>query len=429
MVQKVSKIWFEGEFIPWDEARVHLLTHSLHYGLGAFEGIRAYRRADGRTSIFRLDAHIQRLLDTCRLCLIEPRFRSEEIQQACVELLRQNDMTEAYLRPLVFIAEGAMGIYVPNNPIHTAIVAWKWGAYLGDDALRLGIRAKISSWQRHHVNVSLAKGKIMGQYTNSVLAKREAKLGGYDEAILLDTQGYVSEGSGENLFVVKRGCLITPPLSGSILAGITRETILTLAREEGIPVREERITRDELYLSDEAFFTGTAAEVTPIREVDNRAIGAGKPGPVTLQLQQRYFDIVREADDSHPEWHTFLHALASPWPSRACPAPRRHRPPRCPPAPLGPPRSPRPLPLALAGKSAPGAASTPGGSPSRWGCPMARPGASTTTVPPGCWRPTRPPARPSGSGSFSKTTRSTPPAARSTLAAIALRSRSPPAGA
>jgi branched-chain amino acid aminotransferase len=306
MVQKVKKIWFDGELVEWEEARVHVLTHSLHYGLGAFEGIRAYRRADGRTSIFRLDAHLQRLLDTCRLCMIEPRFSSEELQQACVALLKENGMTEAYLRPIVFVGEGAMGIHVPNNPIRSVIVAWSWGAYLGEEALTKGIRAKISSWQRHHINVSLAKGKIMGQYTNSVLAKREAKLGGYDEAILLDTQGYASEGTGENLFLVKRGCLVTPPLSSSILAGITRETILTLAREEGIPVREDRITRDELYLADEAFFTGTAAEVTPIREVDDRRIGAGAPGPITLRLQRRYFDIVREADDTHPEWHTFL---------------------------------------------------------------------------------------------------------------------------
>jgi branched-chain amino acid aminotransferase len=240
--------------------------------------------------------------------MIEPRFSAEQIQHACADLLRQNGMAEAYLRPIVFVGEGAMGIYVPNNPIQTAIITWTWGAYLGEDALRQGIRAKISSWQRHHINVSLAKGKIMGQYTNSVLAKREAKLGGYDEAILMDTQGYASEGTGENLFIVKRGCLITPPLSSSILAGITRETILTLAREEGVPVREERITRDELYLADEAFFTGTAAEVTPIREIDNRPIGTGKPGPITLRLQRRYFDIVREADESHPEWHTFLSA-------------------------------------------------------------------------------------------------------------------------
>jgi branched-chain amino acid aminotransferase len=308
MVEKVTKIWFEGDLVDWEEARVHVLTHSLHYGLGAFEGIRAYRRADGRTSIFRLDAHIQRLLDTCRLCMIEPRFTSEQLQQACVALLKANNMTEAYLRPIVFVGEGAMGIYVPNNPIQSVIVAWSWGAYLGTDALTRGIRAKISSWQRHHINVSLAKGKIMGQYTNSVLAKREAKLGGYEEAILLDTQGYASEGTGENLFLVKRGCLVTPPLSSSILAGITRDTILTLAREEGIPVREDRITRDELYLADEAFFTGTAAEVTPIREVDDRRIGAGAPGPITLRLQRRYFDIVREADETHPEWHTFLSA-------------------------------------------------------------------------------------------------------------------------
>jgi branched-chain amino acid aminotransferase len=213
-------------------------------------------------------------------------------------------MDEAYLRPVIYVGEGAMGVYAPNNPVRAFIVAYKWGAYLGHDALEGGIRAKISSWQRHHINVSLAKAKMMGQYTNSVLAKGEAKLGGYDEAILLDTQGFVSEGSGENLFLVKKGRLYTPPLSSSILAGITRDTILTLAREEGIPVFEDRITRDELYLADEVFFTGTAAEVTPIREVDDRTVGDGKMGPVTKRLQARYFDVVKGSDNHHPEWLT-----------------------------------------------------------------------------------------------------------------------------
>jgi branched-chain amino acid aminotransferase len=221
-----------------------------------------------------------------------------------VDLLRQNKLDEAYLRPMIYVGDGAMGVYAPDNPIRAFIVGYRWGAYLGAEALTSGIRVKISSWQRHHIAVSLAKAKTMGQYTNSVLAKAEAKHGGYDEAVLLDTQGYVSEGSGENIFIVKKGRLVTPPLSGSILAGITRDTVLTLAREEGIPAVEDRITRDELYLADEVFFTGTAAEVTPVREVDDRAIGDGKVGPVTKRLQARYFDVVKGSDTHHPEWHT-----------------------------------------------------------------------------------------------------------------------------
>ena len=306
MVDKVKKIWMEGELVDWDDAKVHVLTHSLHYGLGAFEGIRAYKRADGRTSIFRLDAHVERLLDTCKLCLMEPKFSFEQLKLAHVELLKANGMAEAYLRPMIYVGEGDMGIYVPNNPIRHVVIAWKWGAYLGAEALKSGIRAKISSWQRHHINVSLAKGKMTGQYTNSVLAKREAKLGGYDEAILLDTQGYVSEGSGENIFIVKNKRLVTPPLSSSILAGITRDSVIKLAKEEGIEVSEERITRDQLWLADEVFFTGTAAEITPVREVDDRKIGDGKAGSITLRLQKRYFDVVKGSDESHPEWHTYL---------------------------------------------------------------------------------------------------------------------------
>jgi branched-chain amino acid aminotransferase len=304
MVEKVAKIWMDGELVNWDDAKVHVLTHSLHYGLGAFEGIRAYRRVDGATTIFRLREHIDRLLDTCRLCNLKCRFSHEDLCRASVELLRQNKLDEAYLRPMVYVGEGAMGVYAHDNPIRAFIVAWRWGAYLGSDALSAGIRVKISSWARHHIAVSLAKAKTMGQYTNSVLAKSEAKLAGYDEAVLLDTQGYVSEGSGENIFIVKKGRLLTPPLSSSILAGITRDTVLTLAREEGIVVQEDRITRDELYLADEVFFTGTAAEVTPVREVDDRAVGDGKVGTITKRLQARYFDVVKGSDTHHPEWHT-----------------------------------------------------------------------------------------------------------------------------
>jgi branched-chain amino acid aminotransferase len=304
MVDKVQKVWMDGELVNWDDANVHLLTHSLHYGVGAFEGVRAYQRANGSVEIFRLNEHIDRLFDTCKLALCMPKFTREQVKQACIDTLRANNMTEGYLRPLVFIGDGAMGIYAPNNPIRTAVVAWKWGAYLGDEALKSGIRCKVSSFARHHINVSLAKAKMMGQYTNSVLAKREAKFGGYDEAIMLDVNGFVSEGSGENIFVVKRGVLHTPDLSSSILEGITRDAIITLAREEGIAVNECRITREQLWLADEVFFTGTAAEVTPVREVDNRAIGDGMVGPVTARLQKRFFGIVKGADPSHPEWLT-----------------------------------------------------------------------------------------------------------------------------
>lgn len=304
MVDKVKKIWLEGELVDWDDAKVHILTHTLHYGLGSFEGIRAYKRTDGTTTIFRLKEHVQRLFDSCKLIMIEPRFSFDQVSAACVDIVRENRMDEAYIRPVIYVGDGAMGVYAPDNPIRTTVIAWRWGPYLGEKAVEQGIRTKISSWARHHIHVSLAKAKMMGQYTNSTMAKREAKLAGYDEAILLDVQGYVSEGSGENIFIVKRGKLITPPLSASILEGVTRDSVLTLAREEGIPISEEMITRDQLYLADEAFFTGTAAEVTPIREVDNRKIGDGIPGPITRRIQQRFFEVAKGSDTSHPEWHT-----------------------------------------------------------------------------------------------------------------------------
>jgi branched-chain amino acid aminotransferase len=310
MVEKLDKIWMDGELVDWDLAKVHVLTHSLHYGVAAFEGIRVYNRAGGAGGalggphIFRLGEHIDRLLDSCKMALIPPRFSRGVIMAACVELTQRNRLTDCYVRPIVYVADGAMGVYAPDNPVRTAVMAWKWGVYLGEDGINKGIRCKISSFARHHVNVSLAKGKITGQYTNSVLAKREAKMAGYDEALMLDPSGYLSEGSGENVFIVKGGTLMTPDLSCSILEGITRDTILNLAREEKIRVVEGRITRDQLWLADEAFLTGTAAEVTPIREVDNRVIGDGKVGPVTRRLQDRYFDVVRGKDTAHPEWLT-----------------------------------------------------------------------------------------------------------------------------
>lgn len=303
MVEKLKKIWLDGELIEWDDARVHVLTHSLHYGIGAFEGIRAYKHKDG-THIFRLREHIDRLFDSCKMALLQPKFTRDQIMQACVDMMRVNGLAEGYLRPVVFLGEGAMGVYAPDNPVRATVIAWKWGTYLGDDALRTGIRCKISSFARHHVNVSLPKGKITGQYTNSVLAKREAKFSGYDEAIMLDANGYVSEGSGENIFLVRRGQLLTPDLASSILEGITRETVIALAKEERIPLVEGRITRDQLWLADEVFFTGTAAEITPICEIDNRSIGEGVPGPITRRLQKRFFDIVHGTESSHPEWFT-----------------------------------------------------------------------------------------------------------------------------
>jgi branched-chain amino acid aminotransferase len=306
MVEKLQKIWVDGEMVAWDDAQVHVLTHSLHYGLGAFEGIRCYKRADGKSYVFRLREHVDRLFDTCKMVLLQPKFTREQVSRACIDTLKANSLAEGYLRPIVYLGEGAMGIYAPDNPVRTTVIAWKWGAYLGEEALKSGIRTKISSFARHHVNISLAKAKMMGQYTNSVLAKREAKFGGYDEAILLDSNGYVSEGSGENIFIVKRGKLITPDLSSSILEGITRDTVITLAREMGLTVVETRITRDQLWLADEAFFTGTAAEITPIREVDNRPIGDGVVGPITKKLQAKFFDVVRGSDDSHPEWLTAI---------------------------------------------------------------------------------------------------------------------------
>ncbi len=307
MVEHGEKIWKDGKVVDWSVgAPISVLTHTLHYGVGAFEGIRAYRRADGQTCIFRLREHIQRLFDSCRLVLIEPNVTREQLMQGCVEVLRSNSMTEGYLRPLIVLGAGAMGVLPANNPVQSFIVAWSWGAYLGAEGLERGIRCKISSYARHHINVSFAKGKITGQYINSVMAKMEAKSCGFDEAVMLDVQGYVSEGSGENIFVVKNGRIVTPPLSSSILAGITRDTVIELCREEGVPLTEARITRDELFLADEVFVTGTAAEVTPVREVDFRAIGSGVRGPVTERLQRRYFEVVKGGDNRHPEWFTRL---------------------------------------------------------------------------------------------------------------------------
>ncbi len=305
MVSRGNKIWVDGNLLEGPDAdRVSLLAHTLHYGVGAFEGIRAYRRQSGSSSIFRLRDHIVRLFNSCRLAMMEPRSSIDDVCDGCVAVLRDNELTEAYLRPISYLSDGSMGLLPRDNPVVTSIVAWPWGAYLGDDALNRGIRCKISAFARHHVNTALTAGKLCGQYVGSVMAKREAQLDGYDEAILLDTMGCATEGSGENLFIVDGRTLITPPLSSGILPGITRDTVLVLAREAGYEVLEQRITRDQLYLADEVFLTGTAAEVTPVREIDHRPISGGTVGDVTRRLQERYFEVVKGHDTTHPEWLT-----------------------------------------------------------------------------------------------------------------------------
>ena len=305
MVEKAKYIWMDGDFIPWDEARVHILTHTLHYGLGVFEGIRAYHCHDGRTAIFRLKKHIQRLYDSAHVMQLAIPFSAEQVEGACVEILRQNQQKEAYIRPLVFVGDGVMGLNPGTNPIRVTIISWVWGAYLGDEGLMKGIRLKTSAFTRHHVRIMMTKTKTVGNYVNSILAKREAIHAGFDEAILLDTEGYVSEASGENIFMVKDGVLRTPPLT-SILPGITREALLTLARDMGISVWEEKFSLDDLYLADEAFLTGTAAEVTPVREVDGRLIGPGSPGPITQKLQSVFFGVVKGQDPKYQRWLTYL---------------------------------------------------------------------------------------------------------------------------
>jgi branched-chain amino acid aminotransferase len=300
-----EKIWLDGRMLPWDEARVHVLTHTLHYGLGVFEGIRCYRTDDGRSAVFRLPEHVRRLYESAHINLLQVPFTRDVVTQAIVDCLRANRLAEGYIRPLVFIGDGAMGLNPADNPIRVAVIVWPWGKYLGDEGMERGIRARVSSFTRHHVNAKMQKGKTCGDYVNSILAKREALLDGYDEAILLDTQGLVAEASGENLFVVRDGVLCTPPLP-TVLAGITREAILCLARDRGIPVQERGLTRDELYIADEVFLTGTAAEVTPIREIDHRQIGAGRRGPVTKALQTAFFDVVAGREPKYEAWLTHL---------------------------------------------------------------------------------------------------------------------------
>ena len=305
MVEKAKKIWIDGKFVDWDAANVHILTHTLHYGLGVFEGIRCYLCADGRSAIFRLPEHVERLFNGAHAVLLNIPFSREEIIAAILETLRVNGQKAGYIRPLVFIGDGAMGLHPQNNPVRVAVVTWPWGAYLGEEGLAKGIRAKVSSYIRHHVNIMMTKTKTCGNYVNSILAKLEVTKDGYDEAIMLDTEGYICEASGENIFIVRHGRIKTPPLT-SILPGITRDSVMTIARDLGLVVEEQRFSRDELYMADEAFFTGTAAEITPIREVDRRTIGKGEPGPVTKKLQEIFFQVVKGAKPEYQRWLTYV---------------------------------------------------------------------------------------------------------------------------
>ena len=298
-------IWLDGKFVAWDEARVHVLTHTLHYGLGVFEGIRCYRTSDGRSAVFRLSEHIDRLFDSAHINLLDVPFPREQVLEACLETLRRNHLDEGYIRPLVFLGAGAMGLNPGSNPVRVAVIAWEWGAYLGKEGMERGIRAKVSTFSRQHVNAKMTKGKTCGDYVNSILAKREALLDGYDEAIMLDTQGLVSEATGENLFTVRGGVVKTPPLP-TVLDGITRNSVIEIARDADIEVVEAPITRDELYIADEVFLTGTAAEVTPIREIDRRAVGEGRRGPVAKQLQESFFRAAKGEDERYVRWLTHL---------------------------------------------------------------------------------------------------------------------------
>ena len=302
-MEKSEQIWLDGRLVPWEQAQVHVLTHTLHYGLGVFEGIRCYTGGDGRGAIFRLSAHVDRLFGSAHILGMTIPFDRAAISQACIDTVRANRLSACYIRPLVFLGDGEMGLAAVNNPVRVAIVVWSWGAYLGDEGVRNGVRLKTSSFQRMHVNTHMTKAKAVGNYVNSILAAVEARRGGYDEAMMLDTDGFVAECSGENIFIVRDGCVKTTPPT-SILAGITRDAALRLLRDNGVTVEESRFTRDDAYLADEAFMTGTAAEVTPVREIDDRQIGAGRPGPITQELQRRFQAVIHGETPEYRHWLT-----------------------------------------------------------------------------------------------------------------------------
>jgi branched-chain amino acid aminotransferase len=304
MSDRDGLIWMDGEMVDWREAKTHVLTHTLHYGMGVFEGVRAYKAEKG-TAIFRLQDHTDRLFDSAHILGMNMPFDKETLNEAQLRAVRENNLESAYIRPMAFYGSEGMGLRADNLKVHVIVAAWNWGAYLGEEQLQKGIRIHVSSFTRHHVNITMCRAKANGNYMNSMMALQEAMANGYDEALLLDTQGFVMEGSGENIFLVKNGKLHTPDLT-SALDGITRKTIMTLADELGIPVVERRITRDEVYIADEAFFTGTAAEVTPIREVDGRTIGNGGRGPITEKLQTLYFDLVHGRAKLHENWLSYI---------------------------------------------------------------------------------------------------------------------------
>jgi branched-chain amino acid aminotransferase len=300
-IKKVDTIWVDGTLVPWDDAADHVLAHTLHYGVGAFEGIRAYQRKDGRTQIFRLREHVDRLFDSAVICTMDVPYTRDQVMAACAEVVRANKLPYCYLRPLVYLGSGALGLGSFEPPVRTVVAAFEWGAYLGEDGAKKGIKCMVSGYTRANSNAVMNKGKICGQYVTSVLAKRMALKSGFDEAIMLDPQGHVAEGTGENIFVVKNGVVRTPATAGAILAGITRDTVIQLLRERGTEVREEAIARDELYTADEVFLTGTAAEITPVRDIDHRRIGRGE-WPVTKALQESFFAVVKGGDAKHDHW-------------------------------------------------------------------------------------------------------------------------------
>ena len=301
MADRDGKIWLDGQLVDWRDAKIHVLTHTLHYGCGAFEGVRAYNTVNG-TAIFRLEEHTQRLFNSAKILRMPMPFSQEQVNAAQKEVVRANQLESCYIRPLVWIGSEKLGVSPKGNTIHVMVAAWAWGAYLGEEGLKKGIRVKTSSYTRHHVNITMTQAKAVSNYSNSILANMEALDDGYDEALLLDSAGFVSEGAGENVFLVKDGTIYTPDLSAGALNGITRNTVLHIAKDLGVEVVQKRITRDECYIADEMFFTGTAAEVTPIRELDRVQIGAGQRGPITEKVQNAFFDIVNGKNAKYAHW-------------------------------------------------------------------------------------------------------------------------------
>ena len=304
MDDRDGKIWFNGELVEWRSATTHVLTHTLHYGMGVFEGVRAYETPDG-PAIFRLQDHTKRLFNSAKIVGMQLPFTEEQINRAHIDVVKANNLASCYFRPMAYYGSGKLGVAPKQDDVHVILAAWAWGAYLGEEGMRKGIRVRVSSFTRHHPNVTMIKAKANGNYMNSIMANTEATRDGYDEAILLDAQGYVAEGSGENIFTVRDGVLYTPALDVA-LDGITRRSVIAIASEMGLKVVEKRLTRDELYVADEVFFTGTAAEVTPIREIDGRQIGIGERGPITAEIQQRYFDIVQGKNPKYRDWLTYV---------------------------------------------------------------------------------------------------------------------------